>query len=332
MSDSLSWRDLLGQLISSPSERERIANEVGVRPITLSRWVTGESTPRPHNLQQLLQALPKQQQDEFLESLEQAFPDLIPAERPHSPEEIPFAFINEVLNTRAHIADHLRFWTISRQVLQHALRQLDPEPTGMAITVVRCMPPTHDGKIHSLHESVGLGTPPWEGDLEPRAVFLGAESLAAYVTRSCHFEQIPDLKTEQTFVPAYRAEHEVSAAACPIMYAGRVAGCLLLSSTQPRYFLSQTRRLLIESYTRLVALAFDPEEFYPVSMLAFQLIPLPDEQAPHLATFRQRVMEIMRRSTNRPEPLTSIEAEQMAWQELEDILLHMPLRTESILG
>ena len=51
-------------------------------------------------------------------------------------------------------------------------KQLDPERIGMSISVVRCMPPKN-GKIRSLRESEGLGTPPWGGDLEERALLLG---------------------------------------------------------------------------------------------------------------------------------------------------------------
>jgi len=60
-----SWRELLESITNNPSERERIATEIGVRPITLTRWASGESTPRPHNLHHLLNALPKQYRNQF---------------------------------------------------------------------------------------------------------------------------------------------------------------------------------------------------------------------------------------------------------------------------
>ncbi len=156
-----SWRELLETIISTSSERERIATAIGVRTVTLVRWSRGESIPRPQHLRQLLQALPGEYQDRFRELLEREgdLPPLLEGEVNPS-EEIPFTFVNEVLDTRATTPDSLRFWAISRQVLQHAIRHLDPEPVGMAITVVRCMPPCSDGTIHSLRESAGLGTPP----------------------------------------------------------------------------------------------------------------------------------------------------------------------------
>ena len=60
-----SWRELLASIISNPAERERIAAEVGVSPITLTRWSNGESKPRPQNLHSLIKALPRQHQEQF---------------------------------------------------------------------------------------------------------------------------------------------------------------------------------------------------------------------------------------------------------------------------
>ncbi len=158
----------------------------------------------------------------------------------------------QVLEARATVLDPLRYWTIVRLVLQHALRRLDPERIGMAITVVQCMPPV-EGKVRSLRESPGLGTAPWEGDLEQKAKFLGAESLAGYVVTTYREEAVHDLTKETVLLPAYQTEHEVSAIASPILYAHRVAGCLLISSTQVGYFLPEARRTLIHGYTHLLA-------------------------------------------------------------------------------
>lgn len=47
------------------------------------------------------------------------------------------------------------------------------------------MPVSSEGKVRSLRESMGVGTPPWPGDLEHQAMFLGAESLAGYVVTNC---------------------------------------------------------------------------------------------------------------------------------------------------
>ncbi|GCE27507.1 hypothetical protein KDA_29910 [Dictyobacter alpinus] len=319
----MDWREFLGSIISNASERDRIATEIGVHSVTLSRWVSGESSPRPHNMRQLLRAIPKQQRNQLQSLLEKYSSDVSDFDIDTSEQEIPYKFIMEVLDARASIPDLLRFWSITRMVLQQALRQLDPEGVGMAITVVRCMPP-RDGKIRSLRESVGLGTPPWGGDLEEKALLLGAESLAGHVTVSCRLEHIGDLQANKTFLPAYQVEHEVSAVACPIMHACRVAGCLLLSSTQLDYFGPEARLSLVRGYTNLVALAFNPDEFYDPEKIALHIMPPPTRQQTFFDGFRQRVLKLMQDSSRSEKRLASPEAEQLEWQQIESALLDLP--------
>lgn len=328
MQEPPSWREVLNKIITNPAERERIASEVGVRSITLTRWISGESMPRSQNLRQLLHALPKQQRDQLMASLEEELHDLSDPALDDTSSEIAYKFIMEVHDTRATMPDTLRFWTVSRLVLQQALRQLDAERVGMAITVVRCMPPGPDGKIHSLRESTGMGTPPWGGDLEQQAIFLGAESLAGHVVASCRPEVVQDLGKDRTFLPAYQTEHEVSSVAYPLMFAGRVAGCLLFSCTQPNYFLPQSRLTLIQGFTHLATLAFDPNDFYKPELIELRVMPPLDVQRAHFAGFRQSVMKLMRDSASTQEPLTNIKAEQSVWQQLEELLLHLPPQTQ----
>lgn len=322
MSEPSSWRDLLSQITSNPTERERLANEIGVRPITLSRWASGESIPRPQNVRQLLYALPQQYRATFLELLGEEHFALSSSLPDDSSSELAYDFVKQVLDARATTPDGLRFWTISHQVLRHALRQLDSERIGMAITVVRCMPPSHEGKIRSLRESVGLGTPPWEEDLEHRAMFLGTESVAGHVVASGHSEAVQDL-AHTILIPAYQSEYEVSAMASPILYANRVAGCLLFSSTQLNYFLPQARQSLILGYTRTIALAFEPEEFYLPERIELRMMPPHHVQRRLFAGFQQRVHTITRDAFNTERPLTYPQAEQVAWQQIEEELIRM---------
>jgi len=318
----MDWREFLSSIISNNTERDRIASDIGVHAITLVRWASGESTPRPHNMRQLLRALPKQQRNQLQQLLEKVSSDISELEIDTSEQDIPHKFMMEVLEARASIPDLLRFWSITRLVLQQALKQLDPERIGMAITVVRCMP-LRDGKIRSLRESVGLGSPPWGGDLEEKALLLGAESLAGHVTVSCRLEQIGDLRTNKTFLPAYQVEHEVSAVACPIMYACRVAGCLLLSSTQVDYFVPEARLQLIRGYAHLVSLAFTPDEFYNPEDIALHIMPPPQRQQEHFDGFRRRVLQRMQSLSDSERRISSTDAEQQEWQKIEATLLHL---------
>jgi hypothetical protein len=319
------WRELLGNIITNPTERERIANEIGVHSVTLTRWVNGETSPRSHNLRQLIRAVPKQYRTQ-LRALLDANSSISSSdvESDYTTTEIPYKLIMEVLETCAKTPDRLRFWSITRLVLLDALKQLDPERLGMIITVVRCMPPTGDGKIRSLREIIGQGTGPWNGSLEEKALLLGAESLAGYVTTSCRLEQVGDLRLNKTFLPTYQAEHEISAVACPIMRASRVAGCLLFSSTQPDYFASEVYLELVNAYTRLIFLAFEAADFYNPDLIDLHIMPPPDVQLVHISSFRQQVLKLMQESSNGTQRLASAQAEQMVWQQFEELLLNLP--------
>src|SRR5579884_573154 len=117
------WRELLGMIVSDPAERERIANEIGVHPGTLTRWINGETSPRPHNLRQLYHALPRQQRSQFAH----LWPESVGEDEEQAAQEISYSFIMSVLEARANTTDQLRSWTIRRSVLQQALKHLDPE-------------------------------------------------------------------------------------------------------------------------------------------------------------------------------------------------------------
>lgn len=324
MREPLSWRDLLKEMIRDPERRERLAAEVGVNAATLTRWSTGERAPRPGNIRSLLHALPSPEQDQFRKLYEEESGPFPPSLNEEAPAEIEYKFILEVLETRSRTSDIHRFWAISHLVLQHALRQLDPEQRGMAIWVVRCMPPPSGNSIRSLREVAGHGTHPWESDLERNAMFLGAESLAGYVVATCRPATRQDLTIDASFIPAHRTEHEASAMATPLLYANRVAGCLLIASTQMNYFPSPARLSLVGGYGHLLTLAFEPEEFYPPEHISLCVMPSSEVQRASFATFRQRVQNILKESYRAAQPLTSVQAEQMVWQQLEEELINLP--------
>jgi hypothetical protein len=253
--------------MNDPIARDRLASAVGVHPMALNRRVNNESNPRPQNLRQLLSALPYEQRTRMAGLLEGEHLDLSESSMSDSLDQIEYPFVMQVLELRATTPDFVLFWALCNKVFQHALRRLDSERIGMAIRVVLCMPPGSSGKIHSLCESVGQGTTPWQEELEQEAILLCAESLAGYVVASCRPEAVQDLARATSRLPAHRAEHEMSATAMPLLYANRVAGCVLVSRTQPNYFVSSSRLSLISDYTKLIALAFTLEQFYPPEWL-----------------------------------------------------------------
>lgn len=311
------WRELLGRIISDPLEKQRIAQELGVRKITLTRWVSRDSDPRPLNLRHLINVLPEYR-ELLLELIGEEFEDFSTGITEDSLEEIPSEFYTRVLNARASTTEALRFWSISNLILQQALGQLDPDRLGMAITVVRCIVPANGNKIRSLRESIGQGTPPWSGDLEQKGMFLGAESLAGYVVTTCRPAAIQNIHEEQSPLPAHQVEYELSAAAHPILCTGRIAGCLLISSTQPNYFLSPSRLALIRKYADLMAIAFEPKDFYELKDIELRMMPPHSAQKAYFSNFRQRVTSAMMKH-----PMPNTKAEQLVWEQLEEELLQL---------
>jgi transcriptional regulator with XRE-family HTH domain len=318
------WQSILQQIFRIPGEQQRMAVAIGLSQMTLTRWAKGESNPQRPHLTRLLQVIPPAYRDQMLEALEDTYPDIHSWQKDNSEENIPSEFFAQLLSVRTTTTDSLRFWRISDMVLKQVLAQLDPNQLGMAVTLVQCMPPSeaHGNKIRSLRERAGRGTFPWSADLEPIALFLGMESLAGYATESRRTVNVDDL-TKEKLLPAYRTEHEVSAAAHPIMLGGQIAGCLATSSTQVGYF-TQQRQALLVAFSNLASLAFDKEEFYDPKLVELRVMPTPAFQRPILDSFRQRVSRMLTSATNQRLRINNTEAEQKVWLQIEEELLTLP--------
>ncbi len=320
------WRSLLEMIISEPKEKQRIIEELNITAITLSRWVNGDSDPRPQNLRTLINALP-QYREQFLELLkeEKGIEDIRNPLPDDSPKEIPSQFYEQVFVARASTTENLRFWSMSQLILQQAITQLDPARQGIAAWVVSCMPPsTAAQKVRSLREVTGMGTPPWPANLEQSAVFLGAESLAGNVVTSCRHSIVQNLDTEYPSLPYTRGEHEKSAAVYPILYAGHIAGVLLVSSAEYNHFLSQQRTNLVQQYADLIALAFEPEDFYAPEDIVLGVMPPPKIQQKYYGQYRRMLIEQMGTISTSQQRVNSIQADLRTWQPLEEVLLRLP--------
>lgn len=328
MSEPNSWRDLLKIIISDNRERQRIAEELGLRPITLNRWVNQDSDPRPQNLHRLLNALP-QYRDQLIELIreEDGFAEFSNADLDDASKDIPAIFYNKVFAARASAHDNMRFWSICNLILQQAIGQLDPDRSGLAITIMRCMSPRQeDNKVHSLRASLGLGTPPFQADLEQKTMFLGAESLAGYAVASCRPEMSQNVDEDDSQIPLSKVKYEKSSAVYPILLSGKIAGCIIVSSTQVNYFLSQSRLNLIKNYADLFAVAFEPEEFYSPEMIELRVMPDQETQKPYFANFRLRVANAILEASRNKQPISNVEAEKRVWEQLEDELAHLRAR------
>jgi hypothetical protein len=313
------WSNILQGMIKSTAERQRLSAALGVTTMTLSRWASGESKPQRPHLINLLQVVHPNQRQELLEALSEQYPDLQLDD--NAIENIPSDFFARILNIRTTTTESLRFWRISEEVLKQTLHQLDPNRLGMAIKLVQCMPPRpEDNKIRSLRERAGKGSSPWTADLDHDVLFLGLESLSGYAVEVRHIVSDDDLRQGGKTFPAIQDVYEVSAAAHPIRFEGRIAGCLLASSTQPRYF-SQQRLNLLTIFSDLISLAFDNDDFYPASSIELRVMPKPEIQRPILANFRQRVTAKFQQAMFQHQNLSNAQIELLAWQELENELL-----------
>src|SRR5438132_13154977 len=111
MADPSSWRNLLKSIIKDQRERERIATELRLNAITLTRWSTGDSQPRPHNLRQLHRALPLEFRDQFAALVQQEDTSFLD-EAPDEPvRHLDPDFLRGVWKMRAETPPILLFWT-----------------------------------------------------------------------------------------------------------------------------------------------------------------------------------------------------------------------------
>lgn len=325
MQEIHNWRELLGNFINDPQEKQRIAKELGVRPITLTRWVTNESEPRPQNLRRLLSALSPKQREQLLTLGDDAFEDFSAATADDLPFEIPHETYKQAFDLNATTTDTQRLWSIGKLILKSAIQQLDVDHSGMAIRIVLCMTPDKEGKIRSLREGIGTGTSPWPGDLEHQAMFLGAESLTGYAVTSCRPAIIQDINENRNLLPAQKVDFEVSSAAYPILFANRIAGCLLASSKQANHFTPQSRLTLMEQYANLIAIALKPEYFYPPDMIALRIMPSHERQKAYFTNYRKRVSDTIWDAMRQGTPISNIKAEELVWQQLEAELLQLAI-------
>jgi len=228
----------------------------------------------------------------------------------------------EVHRMRETTPERFHFYGITHLILQHALRLLDPERIGLSMTVIKCMPPSANGKIRSLREQVSQGTFSGERNVQEQPLFLGAESLAGDVVSRCRSQVAAlSLVTETMLKATSPLAERGSMMGCPLLYANRVAGCLLFVSLQPDLFLSPARRSLLEDITCLLTLALKPEEFSPAEAIELFLMPPPAIQRRVFVSFRQRVAQLMQEAFQNGSLLTVTQAEERIWQHLETELI-----------
>jgi hypothetical protein len=320
------WRHLLEEIIADVDARQRLATQLRVSPITLVRWTHNPTQPRPQHLQGLIRAVALPYRAQLTELIEQDYPGLVASggasQSDNTPAQIPSEFYESVLIAYAHTRKEQRFFTVSNRVLTQARDLLDPHYLGISLSIAQCMPPAPDGKVRSLRETTGLGTPPWEAVLTQEALFLGIESLAGYAVSTGRSYAVANRADESGFLPIRWEEWEISTAVSPIWGENRLAGCLIASSVQPGYF-SPSRQALVEQCAHLLTLAFQPEDFYEQQDINLILMPSRNVQREKAIDFRQRLSQVMLEASSRGQPMNIQQAEQLVWQQLEEELFNL---------
>ena len=325
------WREVLGHIIKDTHERQRLASALGINPITLDRWANKTSKPRVQNLRLLTAVLPEYR-SELFESLSAEFPEAFTVMEElttrESAQEIPSDFYTHVINAYVQTPRAQRFWLISTTILQQALGQIGSRDAGIAIAVVQCVPPPQSQNVRSLRLRVGRATSPWQTNLEQNPIFLGAESMAGFAVMHHRPLVIESREERSSIYSAHWIEWEESAAAYPILLGGMVVGSFLVSSTKTNYFVP-FRRSLIENYSRLMTLAFEPEDFYPPERVDLRWMPHYSQQAKYLLQFRPRVSEVMIQASKAHQPIDLFQAQDLVWRQLEEEFLQLPPYIES---
>ncbi len=317
------WRELLSSL--SMEERKRIVNALGIQNKTMERWIRGQTGhPHPNRMRQLFKVLPARTRALFIEFVQQdpAFSHAANIPLPGISTEIPSAFYSRVLEANVSTSRSLRFTSICQLVLLQAVRQIDPDRLGLYMVILKCTPPAHGKKVQSLCQYFSLGTLPWSTIVEQKSVFLGAESVvgqAVMTHRPFVFQDIHG-DGDLDILSVYQNEHPASVVALPIKKNGRIAGCLLVLSTQPNFF-TPNRLKIIQQYCHLVVIAIEDDEWYEQQQIELRLMPPLRVQQEYLAQFQKRVSTAIKQAHRDGHPKNWLEAEREVQQRIEAELL-----------
>ena len=333
MNEKQTWRSLLKSILQNAQEKQRLAAELGVTNVTLGRWVDHISNPRPQSLRQLAKSLPEQRV--LIQMLiEEEFPGTFsgsPGEiSDEVPEDIPHALYISVLHTHATIGGRQRFWSITDQVLQDAVRQLDPHQEGISVTLATLVPPSTGQKVRSMREVAGRGNHPWKHMLERQYTFLGVESLAGFAVSESRQLSVQDKSDRANRYPGQWVDWEESSTACPLKKEGMIGGCLIASSTQPGYF-TPLREKLVQEYAELIVLALNQHDFFSDDQVQLVLMPSQNEQEAYVAKtdIRKRLTDVVQQASQKKQAIHVSQAEIIVAQQLEEELVRLTSEADS---
>ncbi len=291
------------------SEIARVARDLDVVEVTVYRWINGSSEPRVAHLKRLPEVL-SEHHGNLTYAINQTFPGVLdpPSLGIREIKKDIYRRVHELIATTAE--DDARSWQVTQAIFDYVLMHLDSERRGLSVTYASLMPPHEDG-IHSLREATMRGNYPWPFSLESRA-YLGSTTLAGAAADSRQLKTWENMGNEER-LQVDIDEFERSAAACPVIFAERIAGVLIVSSKQPGFFTDSTACQSVVEYARLFSLALSREAFYPYS--AIKLRPMPDVKWQRAEIGRSYVNRII--TYARKHMIARPEAEQQVLIEME---------------
>jgi hypothetical protein len=342
------WRELLAEITRDSQERERIVQELDVNRITVARWINKETMPRLDSLRRLLDVVPEQRKRLF-DLLIRDFPDIaLHVEVTEPIYEVTSDFYASVFKTHVTTPMRMRFWLLSKMILQYLLAQFDPDGQHIAILLLKCQPPSQH-LVRSLRSVMGVGTPPWHGNMETQTIVLGAESFVGQVLLSGYPALIENAEKyvgvwthskysfpgSQFFAFKHGKERHTphdsqirriaSEMAAPIVYMDKSAAVLYVCSTRPGA-LRLPHLQLLQKCAALMTFAFAPDDFYARKEIVLHMLPHPWVQGSLLMQVPQRILQLMRGTMNDNAPLDRTTAEHMVWQQVEEELIQLALR------
>lgn len=313
------WRTLLETIIADAAERQRIANILEIKPITLIRWATSNAQPRSKHLYALLDALPDMR-EQLISLIVEEYPEFrtdVAVIEGLSPD-IPSDFYAQVLEAHNRHPSISRGATIRALVLQQMLTHLDAQHKGMLIIINQCMPPS-ERKVRSLRLIDGRGTPPWQ-HLFPTIRFFGLESQIGYAVQMHRPITIPAYKNNVHWQPIQDEQAEESMITYPLIRADQIAGSLTIISTQPYYF-TDINIDIVQRYIDLFLLAFEQADFHAFEQIALGIMPSSSLQKTITGQFNQRIHELIIKATHESRYQTLSDTTLQLYQKMEQELL-----------
>jgi transcriptional regulator with XRE-family HTH domain len=317
------WREILGTMIRDAHNRQQLAERLKVNPITLTRWATGTSKPRPEKLRSLLGMLSVQDRERAMLSLSQDYaPHVLQEDTDTYIYEIHPEFYHRVLSTYATLPSSLREWSLNILIIQQILSHLDPREQGMAVFLAYCTFPSLERPVRSLRKVLGRGTAPWNYADEHSTQFFGAESLVGQAILRGHPLTVQSHEEATWLLSDHLPPQAESICAFPLLRANQAAGSLCIISTQLHFF-SQSHLDLLQKYVNLLVTISEHESFFQLEKIAFGVIPPLEQQLPLLQSVQTRVMQRLLQASRQYHFLTKQQAENMIWQEIEEELLNL---------